>query len=64
MKNLLIMIAKKAKKEIDNYTEEYTGNYDNIENKEQEVTKEEIFESIARIEGLLEKLRKLIKNKF
>lgn len=29
-------------KNIDNYTEEYTGNYDNIENKEHEVTKEEI----------------------
>lgn len=63
MKKFVNYDSKESKK-IDNYAEEYTGNYDNIENKEHEVTKEEIFESIARIEGLLEKLRKLIKNKF
>lgn len=51
----------KESKKIDNYTEEYTGNYDNIENKEQEVTKEEIFESVARIEDSLEILENFSK---
>lgn len=63
MKKFVDYDSKESKK-IDNYTEEYTGNYDNIENKEQEVTKEEIFESVARIEDSLENLRKLLKNKF